>query len=420
MKRYKSLMFFFIVVVVILGGENSFPVSVYGQPDLIHLSLGARKRFESKTPVNVTWCSEMSPGMQYVKYGPTPETALTVKAKRDELDGRLVLSASLRKLKGGTKYFYRCGSDEVGWSRIYAFNSEPDTGTFRVGVIGDTQNNANNETFNRTRQIAGLVRIYSPFFTLHMGDIVDNGSSVRSWDALLSATMDLNTEAPLMPVLGNHDVQNDRGKEFQRPFKYYQALFNLPNDGLNYSFTYKNVRFIGIYSGCAEAAAGTGEMKYSPGSPEYRWLDKELSKAENNDDIKWIILWMHYPVYSFGWSNISEWRENLLPLLDNHRVDLCLAGHRHVYERHYQMEDGNPVKNNPGSVSKAGRGTLYITNGSAGGNPTGTGGKDMKSMAFTPDRAMYDFAIMDVSDKSIFYRVFDQENVLIDQFTLQK
>jgi 3',5'-cyclic AMP phosphodiesterase CpdA len=420
MKQEKSLIFSFLLVAAILAGETILPLSVSGQPDLIHLSLGTRKRFESLTPVIVTWNSEITAGKQYVRYGLTPETAMTVKAKRNDLDGKLVCNASLKKLKRGTRYYYRCGSDEAGWSRVYSFFSEPDTGSFRVGIIGDTQNNANNETFDRTRQIAGLVKIYSPFLTLHMGDIVDNGSYEKSWDDFLSATMDLNTGSPLMAVLGNHDVQNTKGKEFQEPFQYYHTLFNLPGDEVNYSFTYKNVRFIGIYSGCAEAAAETGQVKYSAGSPEYKWLENELSRAESDEDIEWIIVWMHYPVYSYGWSNIKDWRENILPLLENHRVDLCLAGHRHVYERHYQMKDGNTVKNGPGSVYRAGQGTLYITNGTAGGNPTGLGGKDLKSMAFTPDRAMYNFAIMDISDRSITYRVFDQENVLIDNFIIKR
>jgi len=33
---------------------------------------------------------------------------------------------------------------------------------------------------------------------------------------------------------------------------------------------------------------------------------------------------------------------------------------------------------------------------------------------------MYNFAIMDVSDESIIYRVFDQDNTLIDRFILVK
>ena len=128
---------------------------------------------------------------------------------------------------------------------------------------------------------------------------------------------------------------------------------------------------------------------------------------------------MHYPVNSFGWSNIKGWKDNILPLLDKHRVDLCLAGHRHVYERHYQVKEGVPVKNDSGIFSSD-DGTIYITNGTAGGTPTGSGGKNLPGMAFTPEIAMYSFGIMDVGPSSITYRVFDQDSSLIDRFIIQK
>jgi hypothetical protein len=161
-------------------------------------------------------------------------------------------------------------------------------------------------------------------------------------------------------------------------------------------------------------------VKYKTGSPEYIWLDEELSRAENDKNILWIVVYMHYPVYSFGWSNIAKWKEAVLPLLEKHRVDLCLAGHRHVYERHAQLKNGIPVPNLSGTDFTAGKGTIYITNGTAGGNPTGTGGKDLPTMMFTPDEKIYSFAIMDISDESITYRVFDQDNILVDWFTIEK
>jgi len=41
-------------------------------------------------------------------------------------------------------------------------------------------------------------------------------------------------------------------------------------------------------------------------------------------------------------------------------------------------------------------------------------------MAFTPDKSMYSFAIMDFSNESIIYRVFNQDNSLIDRFVVIK
>ena len=417
MKCFRSSLLTILCILLITG---LFRASLNAQPGLIHLSLAAKKTTGTTSPVIVTWSSVKNTGSQFVKFGPTPETGFVAKAKKSDLNDQFVYNARLKKLKGSTKYYYRCGSDTEGWSPLYSFHSEPDSGNFRVGIIGDTQNNSNNETFGNTRGITDLVRIYSPSFTLHMGDIVDNGSITEDWNRFLSVSQELNAVSPLMTVLGNHDVQNKQGKDFQKPFQDYHTLFNLPGDEVNYSFTYMNVRFIGIFSGCAEAASKTGQVKYGSGSVEYKWLEAELSKADKDKRIKWVVVWMHYPVYSFGWSNIAKWRENVLPLLEKHRVDLCLAGHRHVYERHFQMENGTRVKNNSKSSYPAGRGTIFITNGTAGGNPTGLGGADQPDIAFTPERIMYSFGIMDVSSKSITYRVFDKNNLLIDWFIITR
>lgn len=390
------------------------------QPSLIHLSLQSTSSPDATAPVTVTWCSDNTGGKQFVRYGLTPDRNKKMKAVKNEFNGKPLYHADLKKLKPGAEYFYKCGSDEAGWSTIYSFNSEPGKGTFRVGVIGDTQNNNQNEEFQKTGDILNLVRTYSPNFTLHMGDIVNDGSQKESWINFLSVSQELNAISPLMPVLGNHDIQNNKGDDFQKPFQDFHSLFNLPGDEVNYSFTYKNARFIGIFSGCAQAAEATDQVKYKPGSPEYVWLDNELANAEKDGNVNWIIVWMHYPVSSFGWSNIAGWKENIMPLLEKHRIDLCLAGHRHVYERHYQMKDGVPLKNDTGGPFSSGDGTIHITNGTAGGSPTGPGGKDMPDIAFTPDKMMYSFAIMDVSTDSLTYRVFDQDNSLIDKFKVLK
>jgi len=419
----KSLrLFLSFTLCLAIYGLIAFEASgtLFGQPGQVHLSLGAHKVSGATSEVVVNWSSANGSGDQVVKYGLTPETLLRSKPGKINLNGQILLSSLLKKLKAGTKYYYSCGSDLAGWSPLYSFITEPDSGTFRVGIIGDTQNNQNNEDFQNTREITDLVRIYSPSFTLHMGDVVDNGSIPANWLRFLSAAQELNARSPLMPVLGNHDVQNATGKDFQKPFADFHSLFSLPGDEVNYSFTYMNVRFIGIFSGCAEAASKIDQVKFRPGSQEYKWLDNELGKAEKDKRVKWIIVWMHYPVYSFGWSNIAKWSNNILPLLEKHDVDLCLAGHRHVYERHFQMKNGIPVKNTPRPVFTAGEGTIYITNGTAGGNPTGPGGKEQADIAFTPDRNMYSFAIMDVSNRAITYRVFDRENLLIDWFTITR
>jgi len=398
----------------------ALPLCLYSQPSMIHLSVKSSEKKGKAAPVTVTWSSANTADIQYVVFGTKADHGKKIEAETAGFNGTSVYKAEIDRLIPGKKYYYKCGSDATGWSKVYSFTSEPRNGSFRVAVIGDTQDNTNNEEFVKTSAVINSVSDYDPAITLHMGDIVNDGSMTASWIGFLSVSQDLNAESPLMPVLGNHDVNNEQGDNFQEPYQDFYDLFNLPGDEVNYSFTYGRVRFIGVFSGWAQGAEPLGAVKYKQGSPEYNWLESELTKAENDPGVNWIIIWMHYPVNSFGWSNIKAWKDNILPLLEKHRVDLCLAGHRHVYERHLQMKDRKIAGKNTSNSISAREGTVFITNGTAGGNPTAPGGKEIPTIAFTPEKSMYCYAIMDINPGSIKYQVFDTDKNLIDSFILDR
>lgn len=393
------------------------------QPELIHLGISGKGYANTHPSMSVTWCSVSGEGEQVVKYGISPALGKSESASKQSFHDLALFTASFKNLKTATTYYYQCGSENGGWSDVFSFKTEPQEKkltAFKVGIIGDTQNNIDNEQFQKTKEIVSLLKSFSPALTLHMGDIVENGSITANWTEFLKVTQEINATAPLMPVLGNHDIVNAIGDQFQDPFSDFYNLFNLPGDEVNYSFTYGNVHFVAVFSGFAQAAAEIGKVKFQEDSPEYKWLDNDLSQARNIKKIDWIVLFTHYPVYSFGWSNIPKWKQSLLPLLEKYNVDLCLAGHRHVYERHFQMNKGIPFQNKTIRNFSSSNGTIYVTNGTGGGTPQGTGGMDLPTMAFTPDTKMYNFAIMTVDNKSIAYEVFDQKGTRIDWFTINK
>jgi hypothetical protein len=224
-----------------------------------------------------------------------------------------------------------------------------------------------------------------------------------------------------MPVTGNHDVINDAADTcFQKPFPVFHDLFNLPDGNINYSFNYGNAHFVAINSGFAKEAEKLGRVLFEQGSAEYKWLESDLQRARLDKKIRWIILYTHYPFYAYGWSHVPAWRDRITPLLDKYEVDLCLAGHRHVYERHAAIRANEVLrsKDNRSYVNPAG--TVYITNGTAGGSPQGVGGFDLPSMIFTPGERMYNFAIMSVEGDILKYVVYNERNEVIDSFEILK
>jgi predicted phosphodiesterase len=372
-----------------------------------------------------TWTAQTS-GKGIVKYGTDSTLALTAIGRSSYSDSAklYVYKVNVRKLKAGTRYYYKCWSTDDGWSAVYHFQTAPKRGSterFVVGVWGDTQDNEFNTRFEKTDTIVKQLIKFPIQFTIHMGDIVENGSQVKRWLGLFNVTQPVNAQAPFMPVTGNHDVNNDTADvNFQKPFPVFYQFQNLPGNNIDYSFDYGNTHFVAISSGHAKGAEVQGNWRYSKNSSEYKWLDQDLAKARKDKNITWIILYMHHPIYSFGWSHVQGWQENLTPLVDKYKIDLCLAGHRHVYERHKAIRRNIPAAQTNTHQYIHPEGTVYITNGTAGGSPQGIGGAQMPSMVYTSSVREYNYAIMTITGRTIRYDVYNQTGDMIDYFLLKK
>jgi acid phosphatase type 7 len=407
-------MIFKIQNFLLLMGLIAFRGEINAQSEQVHLSWSGNN-VKTYSTMTVSWISDDLQTPEFVAYGTTTSNLSTIKAQKTVAEGRAFHKVFLKNLQPSTTYIYRCGADATGWSDNYTFTTGPLPGerkTFKVGVLGDTQNNEYNEDFGKTAQILGQLLPFKPDFTLHMGDIVNNGSMTADWLNFMKVAQPLNAVAPMMPTLGNHDIENLQGENFQKPFSSFYELFSLPRNGLDYSFDYGNTHFVCIFSGFAMAASENGLLRYSPASKEYKWLEKDLSEARSNPRIDWIVAYTHYPLYSFGWSNVQQWKEALSPIFDKFHVDICLSGHRHVYERHHPLFSGMPAPD--------GKGTVYITNGTAGGSPQGLGGEAMPTMAFTSSEKMYNFATMTIDGKKLIYELFDQNSKKIDTLIIIK
>lgn len=396
------------------------------QPKGIRLSWNGSKKVSTSSTMAITWMNDKG-GNDIVVFG-TDSLQLN-RTARTEMKFIPTLAThmgkiTLKKLSPATYYYYKIGSDKNGWSRVYKFKTGVKAGEesrIKIGIWSDTQNNGGNYNFEQTDTIVTQLSKHDYYFTIHNGDIVENGSVVKSWKDLFQVTQPINANHPFMSVTGNHDVVNDTASPiFQKPFPVFYELMNLPNDQLNYSYTYGNTHFIAINSGWAQGAEKVGKVLFNENSEEYQWLEKDLKKARKNKNIKWIILYSHYPVYSFGFSHIPTWQKHIKPLVDKYEVDLYLAGHRHVYERHKAIRGGEIFEPGNQHVYTQPKGTIYITNGSCGGNLTGTGGQNQPDMIFTPNEKMYTYALMTIEGNRLSYEVYNKQGEKIDYFTINK
>jgi len=415
----------FFTLVALAAILQARPVAAQ-QPYDIHLSWNSAQPHATENTMVIAWsANSATPGI--VKYGRDKMLTNSKSVTPEYSQSALIYlhKAVLTGLRPNTVYYYKCGS-AAAWSQTYSFKTAPVLGSqhkFTVGVWSDTQDNEFNTEFEKTDSIAQQLLKYPLQFTIHTGDIVNAGSQVPSWIRLFNIIQPVNATLPFMPVTGNHDVDNNASDAgYQKPFSIFYDFLNLPGNKTDYSFNYGNTHFVAISSGHAKGVeeAHRTDWRYGKDSPEYQWLEKDLAAARSNKKITWIIVYMHHPAYSFGWSHVQGWQDRVTPLFDQYQVDLALAGHRHVYERHKAIRNNQPLPQENIHLYPKPAGTVYITNGTSGGSPQGLGGATMSSMLFTSKSKMYNYAIMAIEGRKLTYDVYNQKGGKIDYFEMNK
>lgn len=305
------------------------PAAMYAptaMPDRIVLSWNG----DPRTTQSVNWRTsvEVSQGIGEIvkaEAGPYfPEKALQVMATAEALKSNLSTShyhsVTFKDLDPGSVYAYRVG-DGTNWTEWFHFRTaaaqdEP----FSFVYFGDAQNNVRSMWSRVIRESHRDAP--KAAFMLHAGDLINSAESDAEWGEWFGAGAWLNAMVPNIAVPGNHEqAKTEDGR--RRLSHHWRPSFTLPTNGPRgleetcYTFTYHNMRFIGLDSNRAHEEQTT-------------WLAKVL---EENDS-PWIVCSFHHPIYSTGKDrDNAELRAIWKPLFDQYKVDLVLTGHDHTYGR---------------------------------------------------------------------------------------
>ncbi|XP_038077012.1 acid phosphatase type 7-like [Patiria miniata] len=336
------------------------------QPEQVHLSATG-----NVTEMIVTWSTfEDTPSM--VQFGMTKPDQNATGSSTKFIDGGSLKSAQFIhrvKLTGvtpGTKYVYRCGSDE-GWSPLFFFSALQDgtDWTPRLALYGD-MGNKNAQSLGRL-QVAAQGGEYDAI--LHVGDYAydfdsDNG---MVGDEFMRQIESVAAYVPYMTAVGNHENAYN--------FSHYKNRFTMPsydsNQNLWYSWNIGPVHFV-IFS--TEVYFFTDDSKQTKVN-QLKWLEEDLKEAndpKNRTEHPWIITLGHRPMYCSDTDGddctklSSLVRAALEDLFYKNGVDMEIWAHEHNYERLwpvYQEKVYNGSKDAPYTNPKA---PVHITTGSAG------------------------------------------------------
>lgn len=177
------------------------------------------------------------------------------------------------------------------------------------------------------------------------------------------------------PVLGNHDVKKNGGRD-------EMAYFKMP--GYWYSVREGPTEFFMLDSNRRHMSAKQSD-----------WLDTALSASA----ARWKIVATHHPIYSSG-EHWSKWWLKIFiePLLVKHTVTIVLSGHEHNYQRIDPQ-----------------RGIYYFVSGGGGGE-----GRAVKRLEKFSDRVVFTphFLLFELGDNAGWFqainvcgRVFDSGNL---------
>ena len=184
-----------------------------------------------------------------------------------------------------------------------------------AGDIAECSNPGDESTAATISGVAGQV------FTV--GDNVYPDGALVNFNNCYDPSWGGSIKARTRPMTGNHDWAPGNLTGY---FAYYGASAG-GNSYYSYDIAGSNWHVIALDTECTFVAGGCGL-----GSPQVNWLTSDL----NANPTKNVIAMIHRPRYSSGSTNQTE----LQPLYDvmyQHRVDIVLQGHDHIYERQAAM-----------------------------------------------------------------------------------
>ena len=226
---------------------------------------------------------------------------------------------------------YRIGiQEQVCFSENIISNLEGAKNIAAVGDIALTKNSL--ETLQSLNSI-------DPEIILFLGDL-----SYTTADEWIEFTNFLEKEKTFITIA-------DEDLEYQEEYLTYYDIENV-----FYSFDFENVHFVTIST----------EQSYSKESEQYTFLKSDLANTILDENIDWIVFWLHKPIY---YSNSQNGHTDLIvlhELLDQYNVDLVLQADFHAYERSKPItSDGIIVDHSKCSYTDP-KGQIFVTVGTGG------------------------------------------------------
>jgi Calcineurin-like phosphoesterase len=176
------------------------------------------------------------------------------------------------------------------------------------------------------------------------------------------------------------------------------------------------------------------EHPYEEGSKQYQFIKSDLEKASKNQDINWIIVHSHKPLYSTKQDKkeAEQLRDTYQQLFQQYDVVLVISSHNQYYERtyyilyneEYEKETKNkvepqPIITNPSQSDYFDKdnGIIFLTVGTAGDELDPI---KEKHVYYVIQESKFGFLDVQIENdgKKLIGQFYTNDGKKLDQFTL--
>ncbi|EGC30353.1 hypothetical protein DICPUDRAFT_157916 [Dictyostelium purpureum] len=285
---------------------------------------------------------------------------------------RYVNWVHLENLQPNTTYYFRCGSDENGYSEERKFKTQTDdpNQSYSFVVSGDV------DVTENSVMVSKVAASQSPDFAMVGGDLAYDHAQYTCYRIVDKWLNHWQTKMitpdgfyiPLVASIGNHEVIGDYGASRDRiPFfvRYFPQVTKSTDPGKNNVDdrpTYNTINIGGptgtVIFNLDSGHAATLEEQSS-------WMDQKLSSEFNSTQLRFSLY--HVPMYptirEYENPKSKALRESWLSIFDKYHFNIGFENHDHAYKRTHPLFNDQVVND----TSK--KSTVYIGDGSWG---TGT------------------------------------------------
>ena len=317
---------------------------------------------------------------------------------------------ALDGLAPDTAYRYRVTSgarDRDSGERVFrTLPAQP--AVFRVLAVGDVRSYPQD-----WHRVSRRIFEHEPdaLFMIGTGDYPADGTQYDQWiEQFFEPGRDLLGRVPMWPAIGNHertkqyparppDDGADDGADAAADAEegsHYFSLFELPGNEHWYRVDYAHLTLLIIDS----------NSQMAPGHEQYEWIRDQLASTRG----PFTVVAFHHPPITSGphgalnddgtpreWP-MAQGREFLMPLFEQHGVDLVLNGHDHFYERSYSQ------------------GTYYVVTGGGGAPLYAVGGNPNPHQQVA--RSVHHYVALDITSDELILTAIDAEGEEFDRFVI--